>query len=610
MDAKELARSLQTRFKGLEEARQPWLAAWRELSDYMLPRKNSFTGLDPASTRGRSGDERIFDSTPSHALELLASSLGGLLTNPAMPWFDIRARDPDQGDAAGVRTFLQQSRERMIALFNTEDTGFQTNVHELYLDVALLGTAVMYVEADPDTVVRFCTRPLGEVYAAESARGTVDTVYRRYTLSARQAAREWGAACSDETRRKAEERPDDTVEILHAVFPRTDRDPYGVGAAHFPFASVYVETGAEHVLEESGYLEMPYLVPRWAKAAGETYGRGPGQTALSDTRVLNAMARTALMAAEKMSDPPLMVPDDGFLGPVHSGPGGLSYYRAGSPDRIEPLPVNVDLAATEKMMQQRRESIRRIFLGDQLTPEGPAVTATEAVIRQSEKMRVLGPVLGRLQAEFLSPLIRRVFRIMLRAGALPPFPQGFGPDDIEVRYTSPVARSQKEFEARGLARTMEYLAPLVGASDPFGIMDNFDTDRAARHVAELFGTPSDYLRPEQNVAETRAAKVRATSGAQATQTAVRAAAQAAEIARTLAEAHTDRPSVLTDLWAMLAGRAASRVSASGPASASVGSGMAESMASGLKSDVSEIMTPGQPASAHPAQAEPEGSHVA
>lgn len=554
MHAKELARSLQTRFKGLEEARQPWLASWRELTDYMLPRKNSFAGTDPVATRGRVGDERIFDSTPSHALELLASSLGGLLTNPAMPWFDIRARDPDQGDAAGVRTFLQQARDRMVALFNTEDTGFQTNVHELYLDVALLGTAVMYVEADPDTVVRFCTRPLGEIHAAESARGTVDTVYRRYTLTARQAAREWGAACSDETRRKAEERPDDPVEILHAVFPRTDRDPYGVGAAHFPWASVYVETGAEHVLEESGYLEMPYLVPRWAKAAGETYGRGPGQTALSDTRVLNAMARTALMAAEKMSDPPLMVPDDGFLGPVHSGPGGLSYYRAGSPDRIEPLPVTVDLAATERMMQQRRESIRRIFLGDQLAPEGPAVTATEALIRQSEKMRVLGPVLGRLQAEFLSPLIRRVFRIMLRAGALPPFPQGFGPDDIEVRYTSPVARAQKEFEAQGLARTMEYLAPLVGAADPFGIMDNFATDRAARHVAELFGTPADYLRPEADVAGARADRQRAEAGARATQTAVQVAAQAAEVARTLADAHTDRPSVLTDLWAMLAAR--------------------------------------------------------
>ncbi|WP_207263735.1 portal protein [Desulfovibrio sp. Huiquan2017] len=559
MDRTELARSLLTRFAGLEEARRPWVASWQELTEYMLPRKNSFAGSGGrALGRGRVGDERIFDSTPLHALELLASSLGGLLTNPSLPWFDISVRDRSKADGDEVRAFMQEARERMVSVFNSEDTGFQAHVHELYLDVALLGTAIMYVEADPGTVVRFSARPLGEVFVAESARGQVDTVYRKYEVTARQAIQEWGAGCSDETRRKGEEKPEEPVEILHAVFPRMDRNPGGFGSAHFPFASVYLEVGNNHVLEESGYLEMPYMVPRWAKAAGEIYGRGPGQTALSDTRVLNAMARTALMAAEKMSDPPLMVPDDGFLGPVRSGPGGLSYYRAGTTDRIEALPVNVDLRAAEDMMNGRRESIRRIFLSDQLTPEGPAVTATEAVIRQAEKMRVLGPVLGRLQTEFLGPLIKRVFRIMLRGGALPPFPEGISPDDVEVRYTSPVTRAQKQYEAQGLAQVMEYLSPLVGGQDAFGIMDNFDTDRVARHVAELFNTPADYLKSEERVAEGRARKRQAESSQRTAST----VADAAAIAKTLSEAYTDRPSALTELWSMLTGTVAAQAAAS------------------------------------------------
>lgn len=550
MDHPELAKSLLTRFKGLEEARQPWVHTWQELTEYMLPRKNSFAASpDTVSFRGQTGDERIFDSTPRHSLELLASSLGGLLTNPAMPWFDVAVKDRVLADSSEVRTFLQQARERMVAVFNAEDTGFQTHVHELYLDIALLGTAVMYVEADPATTVRFSTRPLGEVFVAESVRGQVDTVYRKYEVSARQAVQEWGAACSEETRRKAEDKPEEKVEFLHAVFPRTDRDPQGFGVRNFPYASVYLEVKANRIVEESGYLEMPYMVPRWAKAAGEIYGRGPGQTALSDTRVLNAMARTALMAAEKMADPPLMVPDDGFLGPVRSGPGGLSYFRAGTSDRIQALPVNVDLNATEEMMNQRRESIRRIFMGDQLTVEGPAVTATEAVIRQAEKMRVLGPVLGRLQTEFLGPLIRRVFRIMVRSGELPDFPEGLTPDDLEVCYTSPVARAQKQYEAQGLSQVMEYLSPLVGSADAFGIMDNFDTDRVARHVAELFNTPSDYLKPQEAVAADREGKQQTSAEAQTTQM----LASAAAIAKTLSEAYTDRPNVLTELWSLLAG---------------------------------------------------------
>ncbi|MEF2144156.1 MAG: portal protein, partial [Desulfovibrionaceae bacterium] len=415
----ELAERITSRLRAMEGSRQEWEQTWQDVSDHVLPRKNSFgTGL----RRGAAGDGLIFDSTPAHALELLASALGGLLTNPALPWFDIRVRNRELADQRDVREFLKVARERMVRLFNTERTGFQAYVHELYQDIVLLGTAVMFVESDPHAVVRFSTRPLGEIYVAESARGFVDTVFRRYELTARQMLQEWGEDCSERVRQLAAERPEDRVEVIHAVFPRTDRDPMGFVSTDFPWASVYMETSDGHVLEESGFLEMPYMVPRWSKAAGETYGRGPGLTALSDVRVLNAMARTALMAAEKMSDPPLMVPDDGFLGPVHTGPGGLSYYRAGSRDRIEPMPVAVDLHAAEEMMRQRRESIRRIFLSEQVAPEGPAVTATEAVIRQSEKMRMLGPVLGRMQTEFLSPLIHRVFNILLRAGELPALP--------------------------------------------------------------------------------------------------------------------------------------------------------------------------------------------
>lgn len=536
----ELAAALGERLRSLEDSRSRWVPVWRELAAYMLPRKDCF------GTRAGSAasDERIFDSTPPHALELLASALGGLLTNPATTWFDIRPVDKRRGDDDDVRAFLGEARQRMNSIFNSENTGFQTHSHELYLDVALFGTGVMYVEADPDCVVRFNTRPLGEICVAEDARGRADTVFRKYELTARQAMQEWADDCSDEVRRLAEEQPESRVEILHAVFPRDDRDPFGIGVINFPWSCVYMETATGHVLEESGYLEMPFMVPRWTKASGETYGRGPGLTALSDTRVLNAMARTALMAAEKMSDPPLMVPDDGFLGPIRSGPGGLSYYRAGSSDRVEALPVHADLNAAQEMMEQRRASVRRIFLADQLAPaDAPAISATEAVIRQSERMRVLGPVLGRLQTEFLGPVVRRVFNIMLRTGALPPLPEGMDSEDFEVCYASPVNTAQKRYEAQALQQAMEYLAPLAGQGDPNGIMDNFDPDRIARHAAELFGVPADYLLSSDTVARKREGRLQQSQSAERAGTIERMA----RIAKVLSEARMAEPNALTEL---------------------------------------------------------------
>ncbi len=77
MKTNDLAASLAERFGRLEDRRSRWVPVWRELASYMLPRKDCFD----SHSRPGAADERIFDSTPPHALELLASALGGLLTN-------------------------------------------------------------------------------------------------------------------------------------------------------------------------------------------------------------------------------------------------------------------------------------------------------------------------------------------------------------------------------------------------------------------------------------------------------------------------------------------------------------------------------------------------
>ena len=41
------------------------------------------------------------------------------------------------------------------------------------------------------------------------------------------------------------------------------------------------------------------------------------------------------------------------------------------------------------------------------------MTATEVIQRNEEKMRILGPVLGRLQSELLQPMILRVLILCL-----------------------------------------------------------------------------------------------------------------------------------------------------------------------------------------------------
>ena len=44
-------------------------------------------------------------------------------------------------------------------------------------------------------------------------------------------------------------------------------------------------------------------------------------TALADIKMLNRMSEVTIRAAQKQVDPPLLVPDDGFMLPVRTIPG-------------------------------------------------------------------------------------------------------------------------------------------------------------------------------------------------------------------------------------------------------------------------------------------------
>ena len=144
------------------------------------------------------------------------------------------------------------------------------------------------------------------------------------------------------------------------------------------------------VMSEGGFEELPYVVPRFLKATGEVMGRSPAMVALPDVKMLNLMSKTIIQAAQKMIDPPLLVPDDGFLLPIRTQPGGLNFYRAGSRDTITPLNTGANIPIGLSMEDQRRQAIRSAFYVDQLLVGGsPNMTATEVIQRQEERMRAV-----------------------------------------------------------------------------------------------------------------------------------------------------------------------------------------------------------------------------
>ena len=488
----DLTKGLLSRFEKLEGQRQNWETHWQDVADYMQPRKADVT---KQRARGDKRMEQVFDSSPIQAVELLAASLHGMLTNPATPWFTLKFKDEEIDNEDEAKLWLESSTDAMYTAFNRSN--FQQEIFELYHDLITFGTAAMFIEEDNDDIIKFSTRHINEVFIAENDKGRIDTIYRKFKISARAAMQKFGEAVSSDVQTKTKKDPYEEVEILHAVYPREDFNPNKKDKKNMPFESVYIEFKNGNELSVSGFREFPFVIPRYLKASNEIYGRSPAMTALPDVKMLNEMSKTTIKAAQKQVDPPLLVPDDGFLLPVRTVPGGLNFYRSGTRDRIEPLNIGANNPLGLNMEEQRRDSIRAVFYVNQLMmQQGPQMTATEVIQRNEEKMRLLGPVLGRLQSELLKPLIDRVFAILLRNNMLPPAPEFLSGRDIEIEYVSPLAKAQKSTELQSIMRAVEILGSLANVAPVF---DYVNFDNLVKHLADIVGVPQKLLKSQSQV---------------------------------------------------------------------------------------------------------------
>lgn len=490
------AKAVISRFEKLEGARANWDTHYQELADYMLPRK---ADIVRKRSRGEKRMELIFDGTALQAVDLLASSLHGMLTSGATPWFHLTLKDDDLGRDEEVQAWLEDSSQRMMRAITTSN--FETEIHEMYVDLVVFGTGCMFAEMDKENL-RFSTRHISEFFVAEDQYGIVDTVFRKYKLPARQAVQRFGIEnVGSYIQRIHEKKPDEEVTLLHAVLPRAERDTTKRDNKNMPFASMYICMETKMILMESGFQEFPYVVPRFLKATGEVMGRSPAMVALPDVKMLNLMSKTIIQAAQKLIDPPLLVPDDGFLLPVRTQPGGLNFFRSGTRDTITPLNTGANIPIGLNMEEQRRQAIRSAFFVDQLLTGGaPNMTATEVVQRQEERMRVIGPVLGRLMNEMLRPLIDRTFALMLRADMLAPPPEILQGVDVDIEYVSPLARAQKSSSLNSTMKALEILLPLAQA---LPVADHIDADGLVNHIMDSLGVPKKVVKSQSEVDSAR-----------------------------------------------------------------------------------------------------------
>lgn len=518
-----------SRFETLAADRSTWERNWQDIRELVRPTTSDFT---KTTTPGQSKVDGVYDGSAREACKELAAALQSYMSSPTERWFSLKVvGDDDANRDPDTLAWLEHVADEIYEQYSNDETMFTSAYHEGYLDIAAFGNTIVNQEwnQEKDGLV-FRTMPVSTCYYAEDDAGLVSTLFRLTQKTKNQLIERFGTA---NLPKKVMDANDVTkFEVVHAVYPRADRNTASYTQKNMPFASCWVLRQDKRLLEESGYRSFPYHVARWTKVADETYGRGPADDCLPDIRMLNRMEYTLIKAGQKQVDPPLTVPNDGFLLPIKTAPGSLNFKEPGA-ENLEPLKMEGNLPWGEDKAAQKREFIRQCFFADwvKLMPKKERQTAYEISELVEQQLRMMAPMLGRIQTELLRPTIARSYELLLAARRFAPAPPGAQRRTLSVVYVSAAARAQEGTKAIAMGRYAQELLPMAQV-DP-SVLDIIHPDRFASELAAIRGISRKVLRTPDELVEVRQARAQEKQAAQLAQI----AAPASQAVKNLADAN-------------------------------------------------------------------------
>ena len=517
----ERAEDIIRRRDKIKSERGTWDSHAQEVAEYVVPRKSYVTVRRQEGQKTITFNTELYDPTQVFANQNQAAGLISHLAPPNSRWFMVKMKNEELNESEAVKVALAKLSTILHEEFAASN--FYMQLNELMIDMGWAGMACMEPKAGRDTALNFKTHHISEFYIAENSDQKVDTVYYTFEYTARQALQEWGEKAKlskcikDALESTKKEEIDKKFEFVQELRPREEYDSIPAVGTRRKIASTFVAVKDKVIIDEDGFFEMPKLTPRWTKNSNEVNGRSQGMFALPWIKQLNTVSKDVTQARSLGLRPPILTPDDGFIGAIRSVPGAIWHYRKGyaqNANAIRTLPVNGDTKGALDEKKWLVENIQKAFYNDlfvMLAQQTKTQTAFEIAERIEEKHTMIVPPIGRLQSELFNGVVTRSIGVLGRSGRL----QGILPPELidqeyEIQYISKLALALRILEVRSISATMEAVEQM-GVRNP-QIYDNFNDDKTTRGIAERFGMPPDMMHtiPErEDIREQRQAELEA-----------------------------------------------------------------------------------------------------
>lgn len=487
-------------------------ALWQNTADLMYPRENQI--IDQTSP-GEDKTRGIYDPTAIMESQNMASGLAQNLVPPGQKFFALKTVDMRLRDIESIKRYLSYVTE--ITHDELFASNFMLQLTETLRSLVVFGTGNIFSEYK--TKLNYKDFPIGTYSILENADGTVDTMILRFPMTAIQASEEFeNPGKSIVAAMKHEDSQNNKFDFIHIVRPRKARNVLFSNNMNMPIESVFVSVIDIEEVDEGGFEEFPYHVPRWLKSSSEKFGRGQGTEILPQVRVLNRMMSDFIELGNKLVNPPLQVLES-FEGDVDVTPGAqnpvmeMNSIGTFNQNALGNFPVCKDI------IEMQRQLVKDAFFSSAFAPltdlSGDRRTTLEIRQRVQESFKKIGSPIGRIQSELFTPLISRTVLLLLRNGKIPPPPAELAGSSFSVEYVGPMSLALKSSEVEASQQWIGIVGEIEQISQ--GAIDNIDFDDAVRRMARAFGVNEEDIASQEQVDEKRAARAKAQAEMQAMQ---------------------------------------------------------------------------------------------
>lgn len=540
------------KLSALKAERLNWEGDWKVIQENFMP----FRGRFFMSEANKSQKSRINQSINNRGIMAVRTMRSGLMAgvaSPARPWFRLATADPDMMKFRPVKEYMEIVERMMRDIFA------QSNLYQVlpnvFGELGTFGTATMISMPNFQDVVRFFPVTIGQYSLATNEDQNVDTMYREFRMTSKQAMERFQGRVSETIKRAYQEGNYTTMyDFCHAIEPNANAKSNAIMGRDMPYKSVYFERGQSAVdfsetAKESGFGAFNVMAPRWETTGEDVYGYGCGYFGLGDNKQLQIQEKRKGQAIDKMVSPPMKAPSSMKNVPIVGIPAGVTYYDSTSPaggDGISPLyevrPAIQELALD---MERVEERISRAFYEDLFLmlaqSDRRQITAREIDERVEEKLLMLGPAMESMHNELLNPIIGNTYAEMVKANMLPEPPDEIAGQPLKVEYISTMAQAQKMVGIGSIERWIGFVGN-VSQIYP-DARHKVDAIMAVDQVGEMLGVPQKLIRPDEDVQGILKQEAAQAQAQQAMQTGM-AGVQAAEM---LSNAQTSKGNLLQTL---------------------------------------------------------------